>query len=94
MRKTINYYGKNYLVDYSYIKERRINGSTEHTIEIIKVDDKEIFPFKYSWSAAKDKSIIAKIKNAIDKYIYEHTEKFSYLKEFEDWSGQLDYWDE
>jgi len=95
MRKTINYHGKNYLVDYSYKKkEKRINGSTEHTVQILRVDGEEIMPFSYSWSTTQEQSIIAQIKSAIDKYIFEHTEKFSYLKEFEGWSGQLDYWDE
>lgn len=94
MRKNINYHGKNYLIEYSYIAERRINGATIHLVKIIMVDDKEIIPFEYSWATSQDESIITQVKTAIDKYIADHTEKFSYLKEFENWSGSLDYWDE
>jgi len=51
-------------------------------------------PFKYSWGTTQDASIIAQIKSAIDMYNSECVNRFSYLSEFEDWSGDLDSWDE
>lgn len=94
MKKVITYCGKEYQIKYSYIQEKRIDGYTKNTIEILEINGSKITPYSYEWNDKKDESIIGHVKTAINKYNQEQRKIFSYQSEFELWSGQLDNWDE
>lgn len=94
MEKNIKYHGKEYTINYTYKQERRIDGYTTHIVDLLKIDGKHISPCRYEWNDKNNESIIGHIKTVIDNYNKEHMEKFSYQTEFNQWSGDLDNWDE
>jgi hypothetical protein len=94
--KSINYKGNVFSIDYNYMTEKGINGTTYHTIEIYQMNGENIKIFRYTWETqGKIESIIARIKIAIESYL-DHLPKkeYSYYEEFQNWDGDLDRWDE
>lgn len=108
MIKYVLYKGNVYTIQYECLKYEppryNIYVMSNCILKIIEVNKRDLkensLPYPcLTWRThglESEESIIAKTKELIDTYLYlqKQKENFSYEKEFENWDGILDYWDE